>query len=160
MLYQATFTVQTAPEDVFAATHEYKLRQRPAEFFSFLSLEKLVKMEFRVLTPHALGLGATYDWTFRVLGTPILVFQEKIIDWVDGRTTSYRAVSGWNMTFRIDVEAEDGGSRVTEQIDISTGIPFTDRLFRGFIEWGLKRVGKKLVERGLKAIEQPLLCAD
>lgn len=39
MLYQAAFTVQADPEDVFAAMHEYKLRQHPSEFFSLLGLE-------------------------------------------------------------------------------------------------------------------------
>lgn len=154
MLYQTTFTINAEPKDVFAAIHEYKLRQRPREFFSFLGLEKLVTMEFHVLTPHAIGPGATYDWTFRLLGVPVLAFQERIVDWIEGKTAAYRAISGWDMYFRVDVMAEAGGTRVVEQIDISVGTELIGRMLQGFIEWGLRRVGQRLIEGGLKAINQ------
>src|SRR5574341_1138471 len=150
MQYSATFLVKAKPGDVFAAIHEYKVRRQPDDFFAWRFLRALINTDFQVLTVHTLGLGAIYDWKFRILGLPVFAFQEKVVEWVEGRTVAYGAISGWEMFFRVDVEPHNGSTRVTELIDFSTGSRLFDRLCRPFFEWGLRKVGQGLVRRGLK----------
>lgn len=154
MKYETTFLIKARPNDVFMAIHEYKLKRTPNEFFSWLFMGTLVKMDFRVLTRHPLGMGAIYDWKFKVLGIPFLAFQEKVVEWVEGRTVAYRAIAGWDMFFRLDVEPEEDSTRVRETINFSTGSAFFDQLLRPFIEWGLHEVGRVLVARGLDEVNQ------
>lgn len=152
MLYGTTLIVNAAPQDVFSAIHEYKLRRRPDQFFSLLFLERLVKMEFRVLTGHTLGLGAIFDWRFSALGVTLLAFQEQIVEWVPDKTVAYQAVSGWSMHFKVDLDGDNSETHVSVQLDISTGNPVVDRLFRPFFEWGLRQAVRNLIAKGLREI--------
>jgi hypothetical protein len=48
------------------------------------------------------------------------------------------------------VEPHHGQTLATIQIDFSLGIEVLDLVFRFFIEWGLHKVSKRSMERGLR----------
>jgi polyketide cyclase/dehydrase/lipid transport protein len=150
MRYTTELLVNAQPQEVFDALHQYKRERNPNAFFSWLFLGTIVKMDFRVLTENVVGLGATYDWKFRLFGYPIFAFQEQIVEWEEGKTVSYQAISGWNMLFRVHVEPHHGQTLATIQIDFSLGMKVLNRLFRFFIEWGLHKVSKRSIDRGLR----------
>ena len=155
MKYTTMLLVNAQPQEVFDALHQYKRERDPNTFFSWLFLGTIVKMDFRVLTEHVVGLGATYDWTFRLFGHPIFAFRERIVEWEEGKTVTYQAISGWNMLFRVQVEPHQDQTLATIQIDFSLGAKVLDRVFRFFIEWGLRRVSKHAIERGLRKSRHP-----
>ena len=92
-------------------------------------------MDFRVLTENVVGEDAPYDWTFRLFGYPIFVFQEQIVEWEESKTVSYQSISSWNMLFQVHVEPHHGQTLATIYIDFSLGMKTLDHLFRLFIDW-------------------------
>lgn len=87
----------------------------PARFFP----ARLARWRFRVLTQHTLGPGAIYDWKIWLLGIPILAFQEQVVEWQPGRRVAYQAISGWEMSFQIDLEPHGQDTSVIVDLDIS-----------------------------------------
>jgi len=81
MRYTTKLLVKANPQEVFEALHQYKRDRKPNEFFSWLFLGTIVKMNFHVLTENVVGLGAIDDWKFKLFGYPIFAFQEKIVEW-------------------------------------------------------------------------------
>lgn len=150
MRYTTKLLVNARPQEVFDALHQYKRERDPNTFFSWFFLGTIVKMDFHVLTENVVGEGATYDWTFRLFGHPIFAFQEQIVEWQEGKSVSYQAISGWNMLFRVQVEPHHDQTLATIQIDFSLGAKLLDLVFRFFIEWCLYRVSKRSIERGLR----------
>ena len=106
----------------------------------------MVKWRFEVLSDHVLGLDAVYDWKIWLLGIPVLDFKEKVVEWEAGKGVAYRAISGWEMCFRIVLNADDGSTRVRICIDLSLGNRLLEKSLRPFIEWGLD----KACRRGLR----------
>lgn len=151
MNYQTELLVDAEPKDVFASLHQYKLTRRPDDYFFGPLVRRLARMEFEVLTPHTLGLGATYKWKIRLLGFTVLQFQEQIVEWIEGKCVAYRALTGWDMTFRSDLEPMDGATLARVKIDFTFGSPFLDRMLRPAVQTGLRIVCKGLIRRGIAA---------
>lgn len=140
MKLTTTFIALEKPEIVFSAFHQYKLRLNPASFFPSL----FVKWQFRVLSENTLGIGATYDWKIWVLGFPVLAFQEKVVEWKEGEAVAYRAIQGWEMEFRVDLQPESEGTRVTIDTDlVLPGPDFLNNVLRPVYEQGLQMVCRK-----------------
>lgn len=145
MRYMIEARVNADPNAVFAAIHQYKVSRRPGDLFGDALPPKIVKIDFAVLSDNTLGPGAVYDWEFRLLGLPILKFQEQVVEWIEGKSVAYQAITGWEMTFRTRLEPVSGGTHVKAEIDFSPfGIAFLDWLFTPIVKWGLRRVYKRL----------------
>lgn len=140
MKLTTTFIALEKPEIIFSAFHQYKLRRNPASFFPSL----FVKWHFQVLSENTLGIGATYDWKIWLLGFPVLAFQEKVVEWKEGEAVAYRAIQGWEMDFRVDLQPEGEGSRVTIDTDLALpGPDFLNDVLRPVYEQGLQKVCRK-----------------
>ena len=72
--------IHAAPADVFEAMHRYKVERNPTAYFLGSLLGRVVHMGFHVVSPNALGMGATYDWRFTVFGVPIFRFREQVTE--------------------------------------------------------------------------------
>ncbi len=108
----------------------------------------IVSIDFKVLTEHALGLGAAYAWRFWVLGIPVLKFQEQVVEWTEGKSVSYQATSGWKMSFRTELTPATEDTALKTEITFSLfGIGLLDELFGPIVRWRLGRVYKRLEER-------------
>lgn len=137
MRLKTHFYAIARPEMVFEALHQYKIHRDPASFFP----SKLVKWRFRVLSENTLGMGATYDWKIWLLGIPVLAFQEQAVEWQAGKSVAYRAIQGWEMDFRVDLQPDGKGTQVKVDTDLTLpGPAFTHRLLRPVYEWGLQKV--------------------
>lgn len=137
MKLSTSFLTDAAAVEVFDALHRYKISRDPKRFFP----SRLVQWHFRVLTDHALGLGAVYDWKIWLLGIPVLAFQEQVVEWEEGKCVAYRAISGWEMDFHIDLKADGESTRVEVDTDLALpGPDFIHSLLRPAYELGLKRV--------------------
>ena len=140
MNLSTTFIAMEKPEMVFSAFHRYKLRRNLSSFFPSL----FVKWRFFVLSENTLGIGATYDWKIWLLGFPVLQFQEQVVEWQDGKSVANYATQGWEMDFRIDLEAAENGICVDVVTDLSLpGPDFLNRFLLPAYEWGLQIVCRK-----------------
>lgn len=140
MKLQTQFKAFASPETVFASFHQYKIKRDPGSFFP----SKLVKWQFRVLSENTLGLGATYDWKIWLLGIPVLTFQEQVVEWQAGECVAYRAIQGWEMDFRIDLQPAGNATRVDVEADLALpGPDFIHSLLRPVYERGLQSVCRK-----------------
>ncbi|MFQ5419486.1 MAG: hypothetical protein ACE5FD_00860 [Anaerolineae bacterium] len=142
------FIADAAAPELFDTFHHYKISRNPAQFFP----AKLVKWEFRVLTEHTLGIGAQYDWKIWLLGIPVLAFQEQVVAWEAGKRVAYRAISGWQMDFCIDLEPAGTGTQIKVVTDLSLpGFPALNRLLRPLYNRGLALVCRRGLHReGIK----------
>lgn len=137
MKLRTTFVALDKPEIVFSAFHQYKLRRNPASFFP----SPFIKWQFRVVSENTLGIGATYAWRIWLLGFPVLAFQEKVVEWQEGESVAYRAIQGWKMDFRVNLQPDGDGTQVKVDTDLALpGPAFTHRLLRPAYEWGLQKV--------------------
>lgn len=134
---------------MFAAIHRYKCERNPGAYFLGPLFSHVVHMGFQVVSPNAVGLGATYDWRITLLGLSILQFREQVVEWVPARAVGYRAESGWNMTFRTELEPAGGGTLVRSSIDCSTGFTLLDQIAKPVVEIGLRLVSRGMIRRGL-----------
>jgi len=145
MRYAIEVRINNQPNVVFDAIHQYKVRRSPADLFGDVLPPKVVKIDFNVLTRNTLGLGAIYAWEFRVFGVPILKFCEQVVEWEEGKSVGYRALSGWEMSFYTNLKPMPGGTLVKTVIDFSPfGFAFLNWLFTPVVKWGLSRVYKRL----------------
>lgn len=153
MRYTTQLEAQAGPEEIFDAFHRYKTSEDPSRFFP----SRLSRMDFHVVTKHTLGVGAIYDWRIWALGIPVLKFREQVVEWEAAKAVAYKAISGWEMYFRVDLKPKMESTLVTVAIDFSLGVLFLDRLFRPFIEWGLNRVCRRgLRKEGISAAKMRL----
>jgi hypothetical protein len=145
MIYKVESKIKAEPKEVFDALHQYKKERKPGQLFNSVLPPWLVKINFRVLTDNVVGLGATYDWEFKIFGITILKFKEKIIEWEEPKVVAYQAVFGWEMFFKTELEPVNGYTIIKTQIDFSPfRFAFLDWLFTPVVEWGLKKVNKQL----------------
>jgi len=145
MRYKTEFKIKANLKEVFAALHQYKIDRRPGELFGTVLPSWLVKIDFRVLTSNTLGLGAVYNWKFKILGIPILKFKEKVVEWKEGKSVAYQAISGWKMFFRTELEPSTEGTLIKTEIDFSPmGFVIFDWLFSPVVKWGLNKVYKRM----------------
>ncbi len=150
MNYVTELKALAGPEEVFSTLYQYKIVGDPRRFFP----SKLVKWNFQVLTDNPIGLGATYDWRIFLLRIPVLAFTEQVVEWQDGRSVAYQAISGWTMYFRVCLEPDGESTRVKVEIDFSVGNLLIDRMLRPFVEWGLEKVCRHgLTKEGIQTTE-------
>ena len=94
-------------------------------------------------------VGNSYEWTFKMLGIPrkgVTVYT----DYVPGERLTTREFGAMEGTSTVTVEPEDGGSKVTFEMDSHLAVPLIGRfldplLRRGWeqnIEWGKREVEK------------------
>jgi hypothetical protein len=104
------------------------------------------------MTENVLGLGARYDWKIWLLGIPLLAFQEQVIEWQAGRSVAYRAISGWEMNFRINLAPEGENTHITVETSFSLpGINSLNEQLLPAYNWGLKKVCMRgLNKEGIK----------
>lgn len=149
MHYATRFLVPAEPAEVFAAIHRYKHERNPGAYFLGPLFSRVVHMGFQVVSPNAVGLGATYDWRITLFGLSVLQFREQVVEWVPARAVGYQAVRGWNMTFRTELEPAGEGTLVCISIDCSTGFALLDRIAKPVVEIGLRLVSGGMIRRGL-----------
>jgi len=77
-------------ESTFAELHHCKEHRQAGEFFPL----GIVRIDFRVLTDHTVGLGVTYDWRFKLFGLFVFHFQERVEEWQEARLVAYRSLAG------------------------------------------------------------------
>ena len=142
------FVARAPALEVFNAFHQYKVSRDPARFFP----AKLIQWEFNVLTDQALGIGAQYEWKIRLLGLPLLAFQEQVVAWEEGKRVAYQAISGWQMDFCIDLKPVKAGTALKVTTDLALpGFPALNRLLRPLYNWGLAQVCRRgLHKEGIK----------
>ncbi len=140
MKLEAEFIARAPAPQVFNAFHQYKINRDPARFFP----GKLIQWEFNVLTEHALGLGAQYEWKIRLLGIPVLAFQEQVVAWEEGKQVAYRAIAGWQMDFCIDLKPINAETVLNVTTDLALpGFQALNRLLRPLYNWGLAQVCRR-----------------
>jgi len=145
MKYATEIIMKVSPANVFAALHQYKVNRKPSSLFGAVLPAGIVKIDFKVLTDNTLGLGAIYEWKFRFLGITVLKFREKIIEWTEGISVSYQAISGWKMFFRTELEPITEGTCLKTQIEFSPfGNTILDQMFAPVVRWGLNKVNNRL----------------
>jgi len=149
MRYATHFLIRAAPADVFEAMHRYQVERNPTAYFLGSLLGRIVHMGFQVVSPNALGMGATYDWRFTLLGMPVFRLREEVVEWDEGRAVGYRAARGWNMEFRTELAPVGAGTMVDTSIEFSTGLRFLDRAAKPLFETGLRLVSAAMIKRGL-----------
>lgn len=144
-MYKTEFKIKGTAEEVFNALHQYKKNRQPIDLFGTVLPSWLVKINFRVLSDNTLGLGAIYDWEFKIFGITILKFQEKIVEWEEQKLVAYESISRWKMSFRTELTPIHDFILLKTQINFS---PFHfvlfDWLFTPVVKWGLNKVNKKL----------------
>jgi hypothetical protein len=150
MLYQTEFEVKADPGEVFDALHQYKRERNPNQFFLSPFLQRVVNMQFQVLTPHAVRLGAIYSWKVLVLGVALLQFEEEVVAWEPASLAAYKAMRGWEMSFRTILVKLRASTRARVELEMSIGNGLFDRLLRPLVEFGLRRVCEALIRRGIR----------
>ena len=93
--------------------------------------------------------GNAYEWTFKMLGIPrkgVTVYT----DYVPGERLATREFGAMEGTSTVTVEPEDGGSKVTFEMDSHLAVPLIGRfldplLHKGWeqnIDWGKREIEK------------------
>jgi carbon monoxide dehydrogenase subunit G len=96
-------------------------------------------------------VGNSYEWTFKMLGIPrkgVTVYT----DYAPGESLTSRNFGAMEGTSTVTVEPEDGGSKVTFDMDASLPVPlisrFLDPMLRKAMEqnmaWGKREIEKQL----------------
>ena len=95
-------------------------------------------------------VGNSYEWTFKMLGIPrkgVTV----TTDYVPGERLASRNFGAMEGTSTVTVEPEDGGSKVTHEMDSSLAVPLIGRfldplLQKGWeqnLEWSKREIEKQ-----------------
>jgi len=101
-------------------------------------------------------VGNSYEWTFKMLGMPrkgVTVY----IDYVPGERLTSRNFGAMEGTSTVTVEPDNGGSKVTFEMDSRLAVPLISRfldpmLRKGWeqnLEWGKREIEKRA--KGKKA---------
>ena len=80
-------------------------------------------------------VGNSYEWTFKMLGIPrrgVTVYT----DYVPGERIASANFGAMEGTSIMTVEAEDGGSKVTHEMDSHFAVPLISRLFDPLLQMG------------------------
>lgn len=112
------------------ATKTLHVDAKPEEVMSFFldstATPKGMTMEAVYESPDV--IGSSYEWTFRMLGFPrkgVTVYT----DYVPGERIASSTFGAMEGTSVLTVEAEDGGSKVTHEMDSHFAIPLISPLF-------------------------------
>lgn len=143
MRYVTQITIAAPAADIFAELHRYKVRHDAGQFFRL----PFVRIDFRVLSDHVLGVGATYGWVFRIFGVAVCSFTEQIVEWAENRVVAYKAIAGWQMLMRTQLIDEPDGTRVKTEFEYGLRPRFLEMLLYPVIAWGLRRVYRQMKER-------------
>lgn len=140
------------------ATRTMHVEAKPEQVFSFI-LDSTVTpkgMTMEVVHESPDVVGNSYEWTFKMFGLPgkgVTV----ITDYVPGEKIVFQNFGTMEGTQTAKVESEDGGSKVTHEMDSHLAIPLMGRfldplLRRGWeknLAWGKREMEKQL--KGKKA---------
>jgi uncharacterized protein YndB with AHSA1/START domain len=133
------------------ATKTMHVDATPEKVFSFFldstATPKGMTMEAVYESPDV--VGNSYEWTFKMLGVPrkgVTVYT----DYVPGERIASRNFGAMEGTSTVTVEPEDGGSKVTHEMDSHFAVPFISRfldplLQKGWeqnIEWAKREMEK------------------
>lgn len=95
-------------------------------------------------------VGSSYEWTFKMLGIPrhgVSVCTE----YVPGERIAFRDLGAMEGTSSVTIEPDNGGSKVTYEMDSHLSVPLIGR----FLDPMLKKGWEKNVEWGKGEIEKP-----
>lgn len=133
------------------ATKTVHVEAKPEQVFSFFldstATPKGMTMEVVHETPDV--VGTSYEWTFRMFGLPrkgVTV----VTDYVPGKRIAFQNFGAMEGTQAATVEPENGGSKVTNEMDSRLAIPIIGRfmdpmLRRGWnknLAWGKREMEK------------------
>ncbi len=127
----------------------------PEEVMSFFldstATPKGMTMEAVYESPDV--IGSSYEWTFTILGIPrkgVTVYT----DYVPGERIAFANFGAMEGTSVMTVEAEDGGSKVTHEMDSHFAIPVISPLFDPLLAMGWSQNvqwAKEEIEKQAKA---------
>ena len=94
-------------------------------------------------------VGNSYEWTFKMLGIPrkgVTVYT----DYVPGEHIAFRNFGAMEGTSTVTVEPENGGSKVTFEMDSRFPVPVIGRFLDPMLRWGWEKNvawGKREIEK-------------
>lgn len=95
-------------------------------------------------------VGSSYEWTFKMLGIPhkgVSVCTEYVPD----ERIAFRDLGAMEGTSSVTIEPDNGGSKVTYEMDSHLSVPLIGR----FLDPMLKKGWERNVEWGKREIEKP-----
>ena len=133
------------------ATKTMHIDATPEQEFSFMldwtATPRGMTMEVVHESPDV--VGNSYEWTFKMLGIPrkgVTVYT----DYVPGERIAVRNFGAMAGTQTETVEPENGGSKVTHEMDSRIAVPLISR----FLDPMLRKVWEKNLEWGKREIEK------
>ena len=140
------------------ATKTMHVDATPEQVFSFMldSTSTPPGMTMKVVHESPDVVGNSYEWTFKMLGIPrkgVTVCTH----YVPGERVEFRNFGAMEGTQTETVEPDNGGSKVTHEMDSHLAVPLIGRfldpmLRKGWeknLEWGKREIEKQL--KGKKA---------
>ena len=133
------------------ATKTMHIDATPEQVFSFMldstATPRGMTMEIVYESPDV--VGNSYEWTFKMLGIPrkgVTVYT----DYVPGERITFRDLGAMEGTSSVTIEPDNGGSKVTFEMDSHLAVPLIGRfldpiLRKGWeqnIEWGKREIEK------------------
>ena len=97
-------------------------------------------------------VGNSYEWTFKMLGMSrkgVTVYT----DYTPGERLTSRSFGAMEGTSTVTIEPEDGGSKVTFDMDASLPVPLISRFLDPMLRKGMERNlawGKQEIEKQTK----------
>ena len=95
-------------------------------------------------------VGNSYEWTFKMLGIP-RKGMSVCTEYVPAERIAFRDLGAMEGTSSVTIEPDNGGSKVTYEMDSHLGVPLIGRFFDPM----LKMVWERNVEWGKQEIEKP-----
>ena len=122
------------------ATKVTHIDSKPKDVFSFFldSTATPRGMTMEVVHESPDVVGTSYEWTVKMLGVPrkgVTV----ITDYVPGKKLVYRNFGAMEGTQAVTVEPENGGSKVTHDMDSQLAVPLIGRFFDPVLRWGWQK---------------------
>ena len=134
------------------ATKTVHIDAKPEQVFSFFrdSTATPEGMAMEVVHESPDVVGTSYQWTFKMLGMPRKGVSV-ITDYVPGERMVFRNFGAMEGTQSFTVEPDNGGSKVTHEMDSRLPVPLISRfldpmLQKGWeqnIEWSKNEIEKK-----------------
>ena len=136
------------------ATKTMHIDATPEQVFSFMldstATPRGMTMEAVHESPDV--LGNSYEWTFKMLGMPrkgVTV----VTDYVPGERVVFRNFGAMEGTQSESVEQDNGGSKVTHEMDSHLAIPLIGRFLDPLLQKGWEKNlawGKREIEKRTK----------
>jgi hypothetical protein len=136
------------------ATKTMHIDAAPEQVFSFMLdfSDTAPGMAMEVVHESPDVVGNSYEWTFKMLGIPrkgVTV----ITDYVPGERAVFRNFGALEGTQSATVEADNGGSKVTHEMDSHLAVPLIGRLLDPMLRKGWEKNlawGKREMEKQAK----------